>query len=370
MSGQLPTDNHKPENPSTSPQELKTDTIHVDSKRMATDINYGKQLSQGKGFRIYTDSFSKILGSNPSITQVQTRDYQFAHEAGVYIKSTNRVYFTANFQTCDPIALYSVDATSLQVNDDDFKGLVQANGACNYKDKILYCCQGDMTNPSNLVLTDPTTGKSEPLINNFQGRPFNSINDVVIHHANDEIWFTDPTYGYEQAFRPSPDLPSQIYRFNPSTGQTWCVADGFIQCNGLCFSPDYKTLYVTDTGACQAHSGPGDGHNFSMNPRLPATIYSFDVIDGTTLGNRKTFAFCDAGVPDGIKCDEEGNVYSGCGDGVHVWDKQGTLIGKIVTGGCVANFCWSKEGMWMFGEEELYLCKFGAKGALVKIECE
>jgi gluconolactonase len=46
------------------------------------------------------------------------------------------------------------------------------------------------------------------------------------------------------------------------------------------------------------------------------------------------------------------------------------LMGKIVTGGCVANFCWSKEGMWMFGEEELYLCRFGAKGALVDIECE
>jgi gluconolactonase len=228
-----------------------------------------------------------------------------------------------------------------------------------------------MSNPSALILTDAVSGKSEDLLNNFQGRPFNSINDVIIHHANDEIWFTDPTYGYEQAFRPSPDLPSQIYRFKPSTGQTWCVADGFVQCNGLCFSPDYKTLYVTDTGACQAHTGPRDGHNFSMNPRLPATIYSFDVTDsGTTLSNRKTFAFCDSGVPDGIKCDEEGNVYSGCGDGVHVWSPQGTLIGKIVTGGCVANFCWSKEGMWMFGEEELYLCKFGAKGALVDVECE
>jgi gluconolactonase len=371
MSGQLPTEQHKPEHPSMSPQELKTDTIRMDLKRLATDINYGKQLSQGKGFRIYDDSFSKLLGSNPSITQVQSRDYQFAHEAGVYIKTTNRVYFTANFQTCDPIALYSVDATSLEVGDDDFKGVVQANGACNYKDKVLYCCQGDKTNPSALVLTDPISGTSECLLNNFQGRPFNSINDVIIHHANDDIWFTDPTYGYEQAFRPSPDLPSQIYRFDPSTGRTWCVADGFVQCNGLCFSPDYKTLYVTDTGACQAHDGPGDGHNFSMNPRLPATIYSFDVTDsGTTLSNRKTFAFCDNGVPDGIKCDEEGNVYSGCGDGVQVWNSQGTLIGKIVTGGCVANFCWSKEGMWMFGEEELYLCKLGAKGTLVSIECE
>lgn len=372
MSGELPTDTHKPENPSEKPLELKTDTITVDLKRMATDLNYGKQLSRGKGFRIYNEAFTKILGDDPSITQVQSRDYQFAHEAGVYIKSTNRVYFTANFQTCDPIALYSVDASTLEVSDDDFSGVVQANGACNYKDKILYCCQGSKTAPSALVLVDPSTSTSEALITNFQGRAFNSINDVIIHHANDDIWFTDPTYGYEQAFRPTPDLPSQIYRYKPSTGEVWCVADGFAQCNGLCFSPDYATLYVTDTGACQAHSGPGDGHNFSMNPRLPATIYEYDVVErGTKLANRRVFAYCDNGVPDGIKCDEAGNVYSGCGDGVHVWDKQGTLIGKVVVGGCVANFCFSREGMWMFGEEELYLCKLGGvKGALVGIECE
>ncbi|KAH0066192.1 hypothetical protein KCU96_g18798, partial [Aureobasidium melanogenum] len=61
MSGQLPTDSHKPEKPCMTPLELKTETIRVDLKRMATDITYGKQLSQGKGFRIYHDSFSKLL---------------------------------------------------------------------------------------------------------------------------------------------------------------------------------------------------------------------------------------------------------------------------------------------------------------------
>jgi hypothetical protein len=54
-------------------------------------------------------------------------------------------------------------------------------------------------------------------------------------------------------------------------------------------------------------------------------------------------------------------VYSGCGDGVHVWSPQGTLIGKIVTGGCVANFCWSKEGMWMFGEESCICANLGLR---------
>lgn len=130
-------------------------------------------------------------------------------------------------------------------------------------------------------------------------------------------------------------------------------------------------MYITDTGALQAHGTPATGQNISVNPRLPASIYEYDVVDGgTRLTNRTMFAYCDVGVPDGIKCDEEGNVYSGCGDGVHVWDSKGTLLGKIYTGCTVANFNFEKAGMWMMAEEKLFFCELGAKGALVKTECE
>lgn len=166
-------------------------------------------------------------------------------------------------------------------------------------------------------------------------------------------------------------MPVHAYRFRPSTNEIWTVADDFEQCNGLCFSPDYKLLYVTDTGAVQAHGDIGDGHNLSMDRRKPATIYVYDVVDGKKLCNRRTFAFCDTGIPDGIKCDELGNVYSGCGDGVHVWDPEGTMIGKIVVGAVTANFCFGPKGtMWMFAEESLYVCQLKVAGALVKIECE
>jgi gluconolactonase len=366
--------------------KVSTETIQVDLKRLSTDIAYAKQLTRTKkqGFLVYKPSFQQLLGTNPTLTKVQSRNYQFAHEAGVYIKSTNRVYFTANYQTCKPLSVYSVDATTLDVREEglDAKAAVNANGACNFNDSVLYCSQGDLNTPSSLTLINPADKTTSTLLNNFHGRPFNSINDVVIHHPTSQIWFTDPTYGYEQAFRPSPSLPCQIYRFDPETAEIAVVAaDNFVQCNGLCFSPDYTKLYVTDTGAVQAHTGPRDGHNFSLNPRLPATVYVYDVVtiaNVVSLSNKRTFAYCDTGVPDGIKCDKEGNVYSGCGDGVHVWNPQGVLIGKIMVGGLVANFCFSTEGMWMFAEEHLYLCRFGkdgqeeegkAVGALVDIEC-
>jgi len=348
-----------------------SEVVRVDVARAAKDSSLARSYSQTRGFCVYHDSFvTDVLGDSPKLTLVEQRPYSFAHEAGVYVRPTNSVYFTANFQDCDPVHLYAVDSDSHKITQLDYPEVVQANGACNYKDGVLYCSQGDKTTPSALVHVDPVTGKSETLITNFYGREFSSINDVVIHHETGEIWFTDPCYGYHQAFRPAEELPPQVYRFNPATHECWMVADGFVMCNGLCFSPDYKRMYVTDTGAVQAHAGPGDGHQFSNKPTLPGTIYVYDVVNGRELHNRRAFAFCAKGVPDGIKCDEKGYVYSGCGDGVHCWAPDGTLVGKIVTAGATANFCFTKEGIWMFAEKNLFLCELKAKGCLVKIECE
>lgn len=88
--------------------------------------------------------------------------------------------------------------------------------------------------------------ETRTLIDNFQGRRFNSLNDVVVH-TDGSIWFTDPIYGFEQGFRPEPQLRSQVYRFDPVLGDVRAVADGFGRPNGICFSPDEQTLYITDT---------------------------------------------------------------------------------------------------------------------------
>lgn len=328
------------------PMAVYNTVKHFDWKAAATDPKHTAHLtSVNPSFMIYDGAFEGVIGTSPSLSLIDARPDKFAHEAGIYSRKTDRNYFTSNYQSGKSVEIHSVGSDDRRVLQHSYPEVKNANGGCCYKDQLLFCAQGDFTNPSALVLVDPTTSTSQILLNNFHGRPFNSLNDVVVHHANDELWFTDPTYGYEQAFRPSPQLPSQIYRFKPSTGQIWCVADGFSQCNGLCFSPDYKKMYVTDTGAVQAHGTPGNGHNFSLNPRLPSCIYEYDVIDnGTRLAGRKLFAYCTAGVPDGIKCDEVGNVYSGCGDGIHVWNPAGDLIGKIWIGTVVANFNFARRG--------------------------
>ena len=89
------------------------------------------------------------------------------------------------------------------------------------------------------------------------------------------------------------------------------VADFFNAPNGIEFSPDWKHIYVTDTGS---HTFPGKD-----NQTDPASIYRFDITDdGKSLHNRRLFAYSDNGFPDGIHTDTQGNVYSGCGDGIHV----------------------------------------------------
>ena len=206
--------------------------------------------------------------------------------------------------------------------------------------------------------------KTSVLINNYLGRPFNSPNDVVAH-PDGSLWFTDPSYGHEGGFRPKPQLPNLVYRFDLQSGSIRAVADGLKKPKGLCFSPDYSVLYISDTDSLR-----GD-RTFPSITR-PSTIYAFDVISspGPFLTNKRLFAFVDSGAPQGLKCDVFGNVYAGCGDGVHCWSPAGELVGKILVEGGVSQFSFGRDGeMWLFSGHGLWRAKMGdrTKGAVLGI---
>jgi gluconolactonase len=102
---------------------------------------------------------------------------------------------------------------------------------------------------------------------------------------------------------------------------------------------------------------------FGWNFSRPSTIYRFDVLEDGTWDNRMTFAYVTSGVPDGVHCDSNGNLYAGCGDGVHVWNPSGTLIGKIYLGTTTANFQFAGEGrMVIAAETKLFYATLAAKG--------
>src|SRR5207249_3393410 len=137
-------------------------------------------------------------------------------------------------------------------------------------------------------LVDPPTGDAETVIDALAGLPLNSPNDVVIHRDR-TIWFTDPTYGFLQGFKPEPAHGDFVYRFDPSSGRLTVVASDFDKPNGLAFSPDGGVLYVGDSGA---NHEPG-----TFDPRRPHHIRAFDVVDGR-LRNDRLFAVATPGFAD------------------------------------------------------------------------
>ncbi|KAJ5928904.1 hypothetical protein N7466_007860 [Penicillium verhagenii] len=291
-------------------------------------------------------NFAQITGPNPEIKcHIENNDYPFAHEASVYIPLKDQVFVTSNRIETDN-GKQRIQISKIQLNDNDacikeeiHPDIPMANGGVNYLEGVLFCSQGTLDRPSSLIHMEiEAPYKCTTVIDSFYGRKFNSLNDVVIH-SDGSIWFTDPVYGFKQGYRPVPELPAQVYRYDWLTKSVRVVADGFGRPNGISFSPDEKTVYITDTDAVQ-----GDG---SVKLALAATIYAFDVVEyhqQPFLTNRRVFAMSDNGIPDGIKCDLEGNVYSGCGDGIHVWSPGGVLLGKILIPGGVANFCFEKPG--------------------------
>ncbi|MFL5725892.1 MAG: SMP-30/gluconolactonase/LRE family protein [Chloroflexota bacterium] len=175
------------------------------------------------------------------------------------------------------------------------------------------------------------------------GKRFNSPNDVVVA-SDGAIWFTDPTYGidsdYEGRRAPSEIGRSRVYRVDSSDASVRVVADDFIQPNGVAFSPDERRLYVSDTGRTHVEDGP-------------AHIRVFDVDDGSLTGG-EVFAESPAGLFDGFRLDEEGNVWTSAGDGVRCYEPEGNLIGFIRLPDPVANVCFGGPA-----RNRLFICATG-----------
>ncbi|KAH6657651.1 hypothetical protein BKA67DRAFT_655902 [Truncatella angustata] len=327
-------------------------------------------------FRLYRKSAEALIGDSPKLELLyENAEYPFAHEAGVFIVDDDKLFVTSNRYDDPETGQPKITITRIDLSTDreivtceviEAPGVPMANGGVNYKEGILFCAQGTLQIPGGLVyMESQPPHRTQNLISSFHGRDFNSVNDVVVH-SDGSIWFTDPIYGWEQGIRPKPRLPNQVYRYDPETGSIRAIADGFGRPNGICFSPDEKTVYITDTDWIHGGSGGSDDTR-------PSHIYAFDIMlvsDQPFLTNRRLFAMADTGIPDGIKCDVHGNVYSGCGDGVNIWTSGGVLVAKILVEGGVANFCFGRNGdMYLLNEHKLWKAQLASstKGALLRI---
>jgi gluconolactonase len=181
--------------------------------------------------------------------------------------------------------------------------------------RLLVCEQGSRTEPARISRLDPATGEIETVVDNVGGLPLNSPNDIVVKRDG-TIWFTDPSYGYLQGFRPEPVLGDHVYRYDPRSGRIDLAADGFDKPNGLAFSPDERILYLSDNGA-------------------PHHFLAFDVgADGALTGRRVLFVGAPEH-PDGVKVDAAGRIYVSAATGIQVVDAAGDLVGEIRLPGAV-----------------------------------
>ena len=232
-----------------------------------------------------------------------------------------------------------------------------SNGNSRDRQGRLITCEHD----TRRVTRTEYDGTITVLIDRFHDKKLNAPNDLAVH-SDGAIWFSDPGYGimsnYEGHKAPF-ELPANVYRLDPKTGDATVVATDLDKPNGLCFSPDEKRLYIVDTGIPKR---PGD----------PRPIRVYDVVDGARLRNGRMFANMSPGSSDGIRCDVDGNLWSAAGwaaegfNGVHVFAPDGTLIGKIHLPETCANLCFGgakKNRLFMAASQSLYAVYVETQGA-------
>ncbi len=300
-------------------------------------------------FVMHAAAFEDVLGETPSLEKVAHVD---AHEGPVYARDEHALYFTSvpPHASVKRLDLHTFEVSVVRADANAPNGMT-----LDIDGSLLVCEQGSHAEHARISRLDPETGAVETVTDAWGNLPFNSPNDVVVK-SDDTIWFTDPSYGYLQGFKPQPQAGDYVYRHDPYTGRTTVVADSFDKPNGLAFSPDERILYVGDSGANQEPD--------SFYPQRPHHIRAFPVL-GATLGCGRLFAVTNPGFPDGLKVDNAGRVYASSFGGVQVFAPNGDLLGEISLRGAV-NFTFGghdRSTLYITADNAIWAARLVAKGA-------
>jgi gluconolactonase len=285
------------------------------------------------GFVVHEREFERVLGPCPRIVEVIATD---AHEGPVYAPDEDALYFTTVPRRSGHLDLtlplvsvrrLALDGLRFPLEPHRLTTLRApanvANGmTMDREGRLVMCEQGSFLEPAAITRMDRRTGAIETLVESAGGLPLNSPNDAVVTRDG-AVWFTDPSYGYLQGFRPEPAAADLVYRYDRAARRLDVVASGFDKPNGLVLSPAEDVLYVSDNGA-------------------PQHIVAFDVAGGRVSG-RRVFAAGTPGHPDGLAVDAAGRLYASAAGGIHVFAPGGERIGEIELPGAV-NFTFGGPG--------------------------
>ncbi|RAI60373.1 SMP-30/gluconolactonase/LRE family protein [Roseicella frigidaeris] len=214
--------------------------------------------------------------------------------------------------------------------------------ACSHRGRCLYRTEWD--------------GTVTRLVTHHDGKRLNAPNDVVVK-SDGSIWFSDPLYGIQTDYeggRQVSEQPPALYRLDPGSGEIRCMAGDFDGPNGLAFSPDERRLYVAETGD-QTGEAPKQH------------IRVFDVaLDGRRLSGGEVFHTVSPGYCDGMRVDEDGNLWSSAADGVHCISPEGGLLGKVLVPHRVSNLTFggpARNRLFIAASHSLYAIFLNRRGA-------
>lgn len=262
---------------------------------------------------------SDAIAVAPS-TPVRVADTD-AHEGPVYASDEHALYFTTVRRERVAIKRLELASGRVTVLREDAN---MANGmALDHNGRLVVCEQGSLTEPGRITRVDRTTGAVEIVVEGF-----NSPNDVVVA-SDGAIWFTDPSYGYLQGFRPRPEHGDAVYRFDAASDELTVVADSLDKPNGLAFSPDESVLYIGDNGR-------------------PHHLLAFKVEDGARLNGGGVVRVSTPEHPDGIKVDAAGRIYTSLAGGIQILEPSGEVVGQIDLPGAVNFTFGGAEGNRLF----------------------
>lgn len=235
------------------------------------------------------------------------------------------------------------------------EGANMANGNTRDRQGRLLSCE----HLGRRVTRTEYDGSLTVLADSFEGKLLNSPNDIIVK-SDDSIWFSDPPFGLQDNYQgkiAEQELPDHLYRLDVQRGELRVATSAVEYPNGLCFSPDETKLYVVASRA-----------------KPNKLIYVFDVAeDGFSLSNQQVFIDCKNDSPDGIRCDEDGNLWCGWGgadasdDGVRIFNSAAVPIGHIHLPERCANLCFggrNNNRLFMAGGQNLYSLYVNTKGAV------
>lgn len=227
-----------------------------------------------------------------------------------------------------------------------------SNGlALDHLGRLIACEHGDR----RISAMPLTIGGKVTLAAHFEGKRFNSPNDVVQHTGNKNYYFTDPPYGLnKKADDPSREIKAfGVYRID-TEGKVHQIVSNLNRPNGLAFSPDGKTLYI-------AQSDPESAIWMSYPVQANGNVGEGQLLyDATKLSKSGV-----PGLPDGFKVDKDGNIWSSGPGGLHVISPQGKLLGRIEIPELTSNCAWGNDGSTLYLTVDGYVCriKTATKGA-------